>query len=30
MIWDDEGYLLSKVNYNENSVIVNLLTLNHG
>ena len=30
MIWDDEGYLLSKVNYSENSVIVNLLTLNHG
>ena len=30
MIWDDEGFLLSKVNYSENSVIVNLLTLNHG
>ena len=30
MIWDDEGYLLSKTNYSENSVIVNLLTLNHG
>ena len=30
MIWDDEGYLLSKVNYSENSVIINLLTLNHG
>ena len=30
MIWDDEGFLLSKVNYSENSVIVSLLTLNHG
>jgi len=30
MIWDDEGYLLSKVNYRENSVIVDVFTLNHG
>ena len=30
MQWNDEGYLLSKVNYNENSVIIDVLTLNHG
>ena len=30
MIWDDEGYLLSKVNYNENSIIADFFTLNHG
>ena len=30
MQWEDEGYLLSKINYNENSVIVDVFTLNHG
>ena len=30
MQWNDEGYLLSKVNYNENSIIIDVLTLNHG
>ena len=30
MQWNDEGYLLSKVNYNENSIIIDALTLNHG
>ena len=30
MQWEDEGYLLSKINYNENSVIINVFTLNHG
>ena len=30
MQWEDEGYLLSKINYSENSVIVDVFTLNHG
>ena len=30
MYWDDEAYLLSKINYNENSVIVEVFTQNHG
>jgi len=30
MFWSDEGYLLSKKNYNENSLIIDVLTLNHG
>ena len=30
MYWNDEGYLLSKNNYNENSLIVETFTLNHG
>jgi len=30
MYWNDEGYLLSKINYNENSVIIDVLTLEHG
>ena len=30
MYWQDEGYLLSKINYSENSVIIEVLTLNHG
>ena len=30
MIWQDEGFLLSKNNYNENSIIIDAFTLNHG
>ncbi len=30
MIWDDVGYLLSKNRYNENSLIVEIFTENHG
>ena len=30
MHWQDEGYLLSKSNYNENSIIIETFTLSHG
>ena len=30
MLWQDEGYLLSKNNYNENSIIIEVFTLNYG
>ncbi len=30
MIWDDEGYLISKTKYNENSIIADFFTKNHG
>jgi len=30
MNWQDEGYLLSKSNYSENSIIIEAFTLNHG
>ncbi len=30
MIWQDEGFLLSKNNYNENSIIIDVFTLEHG
>ena len=30
MIWDDTGYLLSKNKYNENSLISEIFTKNHG
>jgi DNA repair protein RecO (recombination protein O) len=30
MHWQDEGYLLSKHNYNENSIIIEAFTLKHG
>ena len=30
MIWDDLGFLLSKNKYNENSLIVEIFTKNHG
>ena len=30
MYWTDEGYLLSKINFNENSIIIEGFTLNHG
>ena len=30
MYWKDEGYLLSKNNYSENSIIIETFTLNHG
>ncbi len=30
MDWDDSGYLLSKNKYNENSLIVEIFTKNHG
>ena len=30
MHWKDEGYLLSKTNLDENSIIINAFTLNHG
>ena len=30
MIWDDIGFLLSKNRYNENSIIVEIFTQNHG
>ena len=30
MQWNDEGYLLSKNNYDENSIIIETFTLEHG
>ena len=30
MYWKDEGYLLSKTNFGENSIIIETFTLNHG
>jgi len=30
MQFEDKGYLLSKHNYNENSVISEIFTINHG
>ena len=30
MYWKDEGYLLSKTNFSENSIIIETITLNHG
>ena len=30
MYWKDEGYLLSKNNFNENSIIIEAFTLEHG
>ena len=30
MYWKDEGYLLSKTNFDENSIIIETFTLNHG
>ena len=30
MIWDDKGFLLSKNKYNENSLIAEIFTKNHG
>ena len=30
MHWTDEGYLLSRNNFDENSIIIEVLTLNHG
>ena len=30
MIWDDTGFLLSKNRYNENSVIAEVFTKQHG
>ena len=30
MYWKDEGYLLSKINFDENSIIIEAFTLNHG
>tara|TARA_B100001057_G_C22840805_1_gene947024 strand:- start:614 stop:1297 length:684 start_codon:yes stop_codon:yes gene_type:complete len=30
MTWDDEGFLISKNRYNENSLIVEIFTKNHG
>ena len=30
MIWDDIGFLLSKNKYNENSIIAEVFTINHG
>lgn len=30
MHWKDEGYLLSKNNFDENSIIIEVFTLNHG
>ena len=30
MHWTDEGYLLSKNNFDENSIIIETFTLNHG
>ena len=30
MQWQDEGYLISKTNYSENSSIIDVFTLNHG
>ena len=30
MYWTDEGYLISKSNFDENSIIIETFTLNHG
>ena len=30
MMWDDKGYLISKNRYNENSLIAEIFTENHG
>ena len=30
MYWKDEGYLLSKNNFDENSIIIQTFTLDHG
>ena len=30
MYWSDEGYLLSKNNFNENSILIETFTLEHG
>ena len=30
MYWQDEGYLLSKNNFDENSIIIETFTLDHG
>ena len=30
MYWSDEGFLLSKRNFDENSIIIEIFTLNHG
>ena len=30
MYWNDEGYLLSKHNFDENSIIIEVFTLDHG
>ena len=30
MHWNDEGYLLSKHNFGENSIIIEVFTLDHG
>jgi len=30
MYWSDQGYLLSKTNFDENSIIIEVLTPNHG
>ena len=30
MQWSDEGYLLSKNNFDENSIIIESFTLKHG
>ena len=30
MMWRDEGYLISKNNFDENSIIAECFTLNHG
>jgi len=30
MYWKDEGYLLSKNNFSENSIIIEAFTLNYG
>ena len=30
MQWQDEGYLLSKNNFDENSIIIEAFTLDHG
>ena len=30
MHWKDEGYLLSKSNFDENSIIIEVFTQNHG
>ena len=30
MLWTDEAFILSKNNFNENSIILEAFTLNHG
>ena len=30
MNWDDTGFLISKLKYNENSVIADFFSLDHG